>query len=457
LPNNTGYTYPTLTAADLGVYQSNNFFSFQILGHDFDGEELVYVYNNLPLGLTGSNTGWISGIPVIALDTISQYFFTVYVRKASNPAYTSSVFNYKVTIANDVIGSITWLTPSNLGQVYNGSISTLQVSAVSDVDIKYRLVSGSLPANITLLDNGELAGVISFQPGSSLTSFGNTNTFTFSIEAYSDLFSVVTSTKTFTLDVVQEFSTPSDQLYIKATPSLVDRVYIDSLLNDNVIIPNNLLYRPNDSNFGKATDVVYAHAYGIDPAYLSDYLLAVTRNHYWRNLTLGEIKTAVAKDENGTIIYEVVYSQIIDNLVNPEGISITQSIYWPRPIDLNLGPWYISSTNIYTSYASLLNQLYYTSLTPGYAQTLYPNSLDNMRNRVSQVIGSQTNYKLLPLWMTSQQSNGSTLGFTPAWVICYLNPTEDPNPNPNGRTNAEQVKYNIENNWKDPMGSQLKL
>jgi hypothetical protein len=28
----------------------------------------------------------------------------------------------------------------------------------------------------------------------------------------------------------------------------------------------------------------------------------------------------------------------------------------------------------------------------------------------------------LPLWMTSKQTNGRVLGFTPAWVICYANP-----------------------------------
>lgn len=422
LPNNTGTTYATATAANLGQFQSDNFFSFQILGHDFDGDDLVYVYNNLPLGITGSNTGWISGTPIIAVDTISQYYFSVFVRKASNPAYVSSVFNYTLTITNDIVGNVTWITPTYIGQINNGTVSTLKVQATCDVDLKYRIVGGNLPANLSLLDNGEIAGIVSFQPGTSLTNADGTNTFTFTIEAYNDLFSVITSTRTFTLTVYQEFATPSDQLYIKASPSLVDRSLIETLLTDNTIIPTNLLYRPEDPNFGKASAVIYAHAYGIDPAYLSDYLIAVTRNHYWRNLTLGEIKTAIAKDENGNIIYEVVYSQIIDNLVNPSGVSISQSIYWPKPIDLNLGPWYSSSTSIYTSWVNLLNQQYYTSLTPGYAQTLYPNSLDNMRARVSQVIGSQTNYKLLPLWMTSQQSDGSTLGFTPAWVICYTKP-----------------------------------
>ena len=85
-------------------------------------------------------------------------------------------------------------------------------------------------------------------------------------------------------------------------------------------------------------------------------MAAVTQTHYWRNITLGEIKTAVAKNSAGEIIYEVVYSEVIDNLINPSGISIQQNIYWPRPIDLGLGPWYTSITDIYTSYANVLGQ-----------------------------------------------------------------------------------------------------
>jgi hypothetical protein len=144
----------------------------------------------------------------------------------------------------------------------------------------------------------------------------------------------------------------------------------------------------------------------------------------------------VAKNSNGDIIYEVVYSEVIDNLVNPQGQSVPMSIYWPTPIDLGLGPWYTSVTNIFTSYIELLNQKYYTSLTPGFARQLYPNSLYNMRTRVGEVVGQVYNSSLLPLWMTSQQSNGSTLGYTQAWVICYTKP---------GLANA--IKTNIEANW----------
>jgi hypothetical protein len=43
-----------------------------------------------------------------------------------------------------------------------------------------------------------------------------------------------------------------------------------------------------------------------------------------------------------------------------------------------------------------------------------------MRDQVIDVVG-QISTKL-PLWMTSKQTNGRVLGFTPAWVICYANP-----------------------------------
>jgi hypothetical protein len=112
------------------------------------------------------------------------------------------------------------------------------------------------------------------------------------------------------------------------------------------------------------------------------------------------------------------------------------SIYWPTPIDLGLGPWYTSVTNVFTSYIELLNQKYYTSLTPGFARQLYPNSLYNMRTRVGDVVGQVYNSSLLPLWMTSQQANGSTLGYTQAWVICYTKPGL-----------ADAIKTNIEANW----------
>jgi hypothetical protein len=90
-----------------------------------------------------------------------------------------------------------------------------------------------------------------------------------------------------------------------------------------------------------------------------------------------------------------VYSKIIDNLVNANGQSVSQILNLAYPI---IDP---------ADGSTVLTQV-------------YPNSLFDMRNQVIDVVG-QISTKL-PLWMTSKQTDGRVLGFTPAWVICYTNP-----------------------------------
>jgi hypothetical protein len=438
-----GVTYPLTMPAYAGQAASENYFSFRMMGHDFDGNALEYAFSDLPEWLTGDpETGWLTGNPVIADNSISEYYFSVSARKATNPTISTPSINFSLKISNGLSGDIIWTTANDLGQINNGSISLLNVSATSDVSLTYRVIEGELPPNLVLLDNGEISGVVAYQPTPALLSLATITDFTFTIEAFSPDYPVIKSTREFTLSVFQEFNQPTDTLYIKCSPSVEDRYLIASLLEDNILIPDDYLYRPNDPYFGKATSVIYEHAYGIYASSFDEYVAAITRNHYWRNLTLGELNTAVARDANGNIIYEVVYSKIIDNLVNPDGVSIPEEIYWPRFIPLNLGPWYTSITNIFTSYVSATNgSLYYTSLSPGYARILYPNSLPDMRSRVGQVLGQDYNSSILPVWMTSQQRNGSTTGFVPVWVIAYTKPGY-----------ADIIKNNIETQWKDSAG-----
>ena len=436
-PSSSTLTYPPDVNAPMGTYQTDNYFSFKIVGYDFDGNNITYSYSGLPTGFTGDpDTGWITGTPVLSTQGINTYSFSVSVYKTSNPTITTPNFNFQLNVANDLKGVIAWITPSNLGTVFNGTTSTLSVRATSDTTLAYRIVNGTLPPNLTLLSNGEIIGKIADQPTDRLLDVGTTTEFTFEVEAYSPNFSIVNSTKSFTVSVLQEYSQPTDTLYIKAAPSIHDRNILNSLLENETLIPTVALYRPEDQNFGKATSIIYQHAFGIYASDIDEYIQAVTRNHYWRNITLGPLKTAVAKNDNNEVVYEVVYSEIVDNLVNPQGVSVSETVVWPRTINLNLGPWYTSVTNIYTSYDVVLGQEYYTSLSPGYVRSLYPNSLYNMRTRIAQTIGQEYDSRLLPLWMTSQQANGSTLGYTQAWVICYTKPGY-----------AETIKNNINNLW----------
>jgi hypothetical protein len=78
---------------------------------------------------------------------------------------------------------------------------------------------------------------------------------------------------------------------------------------------------------------------------VDEYNDAIQINHSWRDITLGPLQVAVARDSAGTIQYEVVYSVVVDNI---NGIS--KQITWPRPVPLQLTPQQI--------------QLYTSSITP---------------------------------------------------------------------------------------------
>lgn len=447
---NTKPLTPLLTNADpyfgyyllddtlIGTIVSDDYFSFKVNGYDFDNSPIQYSYSGLPSGLIGDpDSGWVSGAISIA-PGISRFSFSASVYKKDYPGIASEYLTFYVIVTNGVSGKISWETPADLGRMFNGERSTLKVSATASIPLSYRLISGSLPANLTLLDTGEIIGIVSEQPTETLLSIGDSITFTFAVQAYSTQSSVIQLDKEFTINVVQEYDSPTETVYIKAVPSFADRKLINSLLTDPILIPMDNIYRPTDPEFGKATSVIYDHAYGITVSDLTAYLAAITTNHYWRNITLGEIKTAVAKNAAGEIIYEVVYSEVIDNLASLVPVNKTKittvaatNLYWPRPINLLKGPWYTSITDIYTSYDFDLT--YYTSLSPGYVRMLYPNSLLNMRNQVSTSLGQEFDSKLLPRWMTSQQPNGSTLGYTPAWVIAFTLPGK-----------SEAVKNNIQ-------------
>lgn len=447
-PDALGNTYSLSTNAMIGEIESDNYFSFKIIGHTFDDYNIKYQFVGLPTGLIGNeNTGWIYGTPLLNTDNVARYTFTVRVYKSTDPSIQSGLFNFALNIYKTITSTIAWLTPINLGSIVNSLVSTKNVRAIADVPLEYRLVSGSLPPNLSLLDNGEITGYAANQPkADEILAIGAQTTFTFGIEAYSPTVPLIKSTKEFTLTVVQEYDTPMDTLYMKATPSVNDRVLIDSLLKDTTIIPDSYLYRPNDIYFGKSNSVIYEHQYGVHASNIEQYLASIQHSFYWRNITLGTIETAIARNENGEIIYEVVYSKVIDDLINPAGESVSFDIVWPEPVNLNLGPWLTSVVTLDTSLTTVNDQQFYTSLTPGAAVVLFPNSLPNMNKKISDSLGQQYDSKILPQWMTSQQENGSTLGFTRAWVICYTKPGY-----------AKTIKNNIDTKWVNRYGEINKL
>lgn len=430
--NDVYYGYYTESTNLLPDAKSGEYYSFKIIGHDFDNQNLIYNFGVMPPGLTGNTTtGWITGVPNITTNSIADYEITVQVSKAVDTSISSTIQTYYLTITNNVFKDVVWETESDLGTVDNGSISDLFVKATSDRFLDYIVVDGTLPPNITLTNEGMLVGRFPFEPKLSLQQIGNINSFTFTIKAYNPQFSIVNSERTFTLKIKQTSPYPTDNIYFKAYPDLNGKSILKSLLQNTSLIPNDYLYRKDDPYYGKASDVKVVHIYGIESINTSKYLSSIEKSHYNRKLILGEIKTAIARDNNNNILYEVVYAEVLDDLINDKNESVSYQIIWPKKIPLDYGPFYVTNPDIYTSSSDV-----YNSYSPGYVRDLYPASLPNMKRELLSSIKQNTSEKLLPLWMTSQQSDGNTLGFISAWVICYTKPGY-----------SDTIKNNIVSNW----------
>ena len=418
----------------IGSTRSDNFYAFQFVGLDFGGNAIEFIATTaLPPGLTlDPVSGWMYGYIPFGGVLSDQYDFSLVVRQIDNPSVVSGNYDFSLTITGPVNSDVIWLTPadpvelartpSSLGLIDNGATSTFYVAAenVSGLPLLYRLLSGSdsqLPQGLQLLPSGHIAGRVSFNTfcldgGTTVFDVGlNTvdqpTTFdmvaTFTVNAYS-INGIVSVNKTFSITVVRRYQQPFDNLYIQAMPPQQDRDILASLLQSpNIFVPD-LIYRADDPNFGVARRVIYNHAYGLTAATLDEYVDSLELNHYWKNLVLGEIRTAQALDDAGNVIYEVVYSTVVDNLVNNDGESVGKQVVLPFPINAD------DSTQI---------------------DSVYPNSLQNMRDQVIDTVGQVS--RVLPRWMLSRQANGTVLGFTPAWVIAYVKPGQ-----------SGQIAYNIQ-------------
>ena len=445
-PTSASVAYPftlTITSAldnsvvwispeNLGSIDNGGTSLFSVAAEALSGETLAYRlvkgdFNQLPQGLELLPSGDIVGrvsFDTFALDNgtttfdsdilitrnpnsvgtsfDSEFEFTV---DAYAPALEQIIYKVDRVLVNQGGSGYSSLTPPTLVfgtplgaygvQAESGSISILGGTVVA-VDLSESGDGYTTPPSITITNQGGGAGA-------SFTA----------IMAATDTRDVISSTKTFKIKVVREYNKPYQNLYCVAMPPFNDRTTISNLLTDTNIFVPDYIYRSDDPNFGVSTQVKYFHAYGLNPATYETYVSSLYINHYGKNLVLGAVETAQALDADGNVVYEVVYSRIVDNLVNADGDSVSKSVNLPYeitdPADPNLQ-----------------------------INTVYPNSLINMRDQVIDVVGQYS--RTLPLWMTSTQSNGQVLGFTPAWVICYTKP---------GR--STQIAYYLQTEFTTPL------
>jgi len=504
-----GLTRPNAGVLITNITQTGTAVVTVVNAHQFTDADRVCIVDVLGMTEINDQQFYVKVLTINTFELYTDVSLTTPFSTLSYSNYISGGSAQKVEYNFVAVGQYGTVVNSRYILIYNPEAITDEYDEFNydltfyDQNAKYVIewtspTLGQLPPNLVMLSSGEISGRLAFEATDDQNGVYpySSRVYYFTVQAYIVGQEEISETKEFYFTAVQEFPTPWETVYMQCYPNLTTRAKINDLIrnstpgNPNLIIPDAAVYRINDPYYGRAKNIIYNHAYGIPANTVQEYITALSKNFYWRDITLGEVKTAVARDTNNEIVYEVVYCEIIDNLVNNAGVSIPKEIGWPRNINLNLGQWYDSNSSTYTSYVYstspisvtissvvnvttyvvnsveglslnmvlgntnavpyitsitpntytiVLNQApagsysagdtltfytpsYFTALTPGYVRTLYPNSLDNMRQQLEDVLGYVNNDTILPLWMTSQQINGSTLGYTPAWVICYTKP-----------------------------------
>lgn len=334
---------------------------------------------------------------------VSQtYEFTITAIKTystSNEQVMSSR-TFTITLLGDITSVITWNSDSNLGTLSANYISTLNVSASSNIEgatLIYKVDSGALPPGIELTIDGELVGsvnqyyngltgvngLITFDDATTPTTFDNFTTtfdrsYTFTVKV-NDQYLYSTAKKEFTVNVDTPNTTEFSNIF--AHPFLAQdkrSTWVNFITNASVFTPSSI-YRPNDPNFGVQKGLSMLIYAGVETAEASSFVDAIQNGFNRKRFNFGNVKSALALDPStNKPVYEVVYVQLYDPL-EPDGKHLPETI---------------------------LDGQY------------YPNSISNWRLRLSQGRTIERNY--LPLWMRSIQPNTKEqLGYTLSIPLCF--------------------------------------
>jgi len=377
-----------LNGNDLGtITPSTNLVSIPVQAYDAAPNRGPVSYNivngYLPDGLTlNTSTGIISGYAKRTPEYTDNYQISIAATKtdleSSATVVTYNVFDLKVKGRFE--SPLHWVTLPNLGTIEKGTVSELYVRAIendSSEGIKYKVIGGGLPPGITLKYDGTLVGRVSYDAMAS---------YNFTIRATNKLKSRFID-REFTLSIIQSQKHYSE-IYLRPFLPIDKRSeYNEFITNESIFVPD-AMYRFNDINFGIQRNMKVVLEFGLEQLYQEEYYYAILENFYKKKLQLGTVKTAQGKDSAGNHIYDVIYVEVVDELVNNAGESVNKIVLYP---------W-------------TRNELY------------YPASIDNMKSQLRSVTlidytTISVNERMRPRYM---KSSGNT--YIAVMPLCYTLP-----------------------------------
>ena len=351
----------------------------------------------LPDGMVLSNTGIISGIPI---QEITTSYTTTFIIGVSN-GLIEVARSFSITVVPQDFSQLNNIPvwpdlngqpePINLGFIYEFSNSYFQVFAENATSYRLSPVSGELPLGMFLDEtSGELNGFVG--------GVSTTTDYIFTIRAFT---LVGMADRTFKITVGTRTSANSPSI---VSTNLVShkRPLLSYGLNLLYQQRQNLLFKPNDKNYGiQLLPNMYVFS-GPDNMSLLSLWNAMIRPgttdtfsfQHRTTATLGALKTASYITATGERIYDVIYYDVIDSQ-HDGGLfidNIPQPVPPPQNI-VNLDDFYIS----------------------------------NFKSWRSELYRQLPSIELLPEWMDCQQIPGnpaSRLGWIPAIPIIYTKPNK---------------------------------
>ena len=348
---------------------------------------------------------------------------------------------FDIDIIGEIESSIEWITPSDRGTIKPNQPSKLFVEAKSLLyggRIAYSLISGELPPGLRFLPNGIIEGKVKqfaddnsngltrfFDHDSSLVDSTGSRSFNTTFDATSSTFdkefrftvkaqdgaNFAESEREFVIKVVSDREKTFSNIYARALQTKQKRLDWFNFITDATIFKPDDIYRYGDNNFGIQTELKIIMFAGIESVEATKYIQALSRNHYNKRFTFGNLKSAKAKDpDTQETIYEAIYVEIVDDL-EKNGKSISKIIELDDDIN----------SKILISYNGIKIDSDIPLVSDSDLQRVFPNSVKNMRSRIREI--GDRDREFLPLWMRSiQDEQQSELGFTKALVLCYAKP-----------------------------------
>lgn len=439
-----------LTPSNLGTFRHDNQCVIKIDVVDFDPLQADLEYSivggALPTGLSiDLTTGEIYGALPTQAAIESEYNFTV--RANRTPLAGVTVFTDKtftMTVIGNIDVGIVFLTGSDLGTITPGIPCLFSVeaeAAEANRVLIYNITKGSLPPGLSLSSQGNIIGQVDLTEFKILDDSATSFDYSFTVNV-SDQYQSAAANKEFSITVNLPYSVEYGNMSAQGmlsnrVNSVPDADLFYSIAQDPNINNDDVIFRSEDPAFGVRQSADMLLIAGLQHQTLTTLQQVMEQNHEPKTLYFGDVKTAMAR-QNGVTKYEVVYIEMVDNLVNNAGVSVPKSITLRsdirRPL---LGPVadvsritadneadYTVTTDGGLSFSISGSKLRYAhplSADLGTFEKIFPNAIANMRSVMKNL--GQKEFVHLPLWMrTSQDGAGVPLGYKPVIVLAYCKP-----------------------------------